>query len=191
MRYPFFAISLALISFAPGLERAQAEPATSPCSDPVTLYSARKFDTAAYLARTQGTWRGTAHSVDRLGKQNAEPFEGSFTYRYDRTANSYEQENVYQRPGAQPTRLSFSGTIEGGILRINSTSYGSYSSCAWMLDSNSMVFYSAKTDFDQSHLETWEIITTLSENTRSRNAQKIRNGSFDGMVMINETKGNE
>jgi hypothetical protein len=190
MRLVSFALSLAATPFLAAQTPASAAPLKNPCTDPVTLSAASRYDAAAYLTRTQGTWTGTAHSVDRLGKQNAAPFEGSFSYQFDPATNSYEQVNVYQRPGAQPTRLSFSGTIDAGMLRINSTSYGNYSSCAWLLDNDTMLFFSSKTDFDQSHVETWEIITTISENKRNRNAQKIRNGSFDGMIMITETKGN-
>jgi hypothetical protein len=191
MRRVSFALSLAVAPFLAAQMPAGAAPLTNPCTDPVTLAAASKFDAAAYLSRTQGTWTGTARSVDRSGKQNAAPFQGSFSYSYDAEKNSYEQLNIYQRPGAtEPVRLNFSGTIEAGILRINSTSYGNYSSCAWLLDNDTMLFYSSKTDFDQSHVETWEIITTISENKRNRNAQKIRNGSFDGMIMITETKGN-
>jgi hypothetical protein len=190
MRLVSLALTLAATPFLAAQTPASAAPLKNPCTDPLTLSAASRYDAAAYLSRTQGTWTGTAHSVDRLGKQNADPFEGSFSYRFDPATNSYEQENVYQRPGAQPTRLSFSGTIDAGMLRINSTSYGNYGSCAWLLDNDTMLFYSSKTDFDQSHVETWEIITNVSENRRSRNAQKIRNGVFDGMIMITETKGN-
>jgi hypothetical protein len=191
MRLVSFALSLAATPFLAAQAPASAAPLKNPCTDPVTLSAASRYDAAAYLSRTQGTWTGTAHSVNRLGKQNAEPFAGSFSYSYDAARNSYEQLNIYQRPGAnEPIRLNFTGTIDAGMLRINSTSYGNYSSCAWLLDNDTMLFYSSKTDFDQSHVETWEIITTISESKRNRNAQKIRNGSFDGMIMITETKEN-
>lgn len=131
-----------------------------------------------------GTWAGTALKVSPEGKLER-TFNGVFAISIE--GNKYHQENTYTLPDGNTRTLKFEGHFEQGVLILNSSSYPEFTATAWDGGNDTIIFRSSKIENDKRYMSV-ETMTLINSNSRVRSSQIFREGVFDGITYIEETR---
>jgi len=136
------------------------------------------------FTRHIGTWQGEYIKTDKQG-HFSRSFIGSFTIAI--AGNQYRQVNKYKYADGSRLQLDFTGYFEDRILKLFSSSYGDFSAIAWDAGQDLVCFRAEKTQ-DDGVIKFIETIALLDENHRVRSTQAFRDGIFDGVSFIEETR---
>ncbi|ACK67908.1 hypothetical protein PCC8801_3967 [Rippkaea orientalis PCC 8801] len=131
-----------------------------------------------------GTWKGEYIKTDTKG-HFSRSFWGSFTFNIE--GINYDQVNYYEYADGGNLTLHFSGTFHEGILSMKSISYDDFSATAWDSGENTIIFRAEKTQNNDKILFL-EMINLITPTHRVRCTQAFKNGVFDGVSFIEETK---
>ena len=131
-----------------------------------------------------GTWKGEYIKTDTKGHFQSS-FLGTFTIEIQGT--TYQQVNQYEFPDGKQVTLNFEGEFINGILTLNSTSYFDFQAIAWDSGENTIAFRANKTQHGK--LITFiETVNLLAQNHRVRSTQVFKDGVFNGISFIEETR---
>ena len=136
------------------------------------------------FTRHIGTWQGEFIKTDTRGHFDRS-FFANFTIWIQ--GNQYHQVNNYEYSDGSRLQLKFQGEFEERILKLSSGSYSDFSATAWDAGQDTMCYRSNKTQ-DNTLITFVEIITLVDENYRVRSTQVFKNGFFDGLSFIEETR---
>ena len=136
------------------------------------------------FTRHIGTWKGEYIKTDKQG-HFSRSFVGSFTIAI--AGNQYQQVNKYEYADGSCLQLDFEGQFEDRILKMRSSSYSDFSAIAWDAGQDLVCFRANKTQ-DDALITFIETMTLLSENHRVRSTQAFKDGVFDGISFIEETR---
>lgn len=131
-----------------------------------------------------GTWQGEYIKTDTQG-QFLRSFYGVFEIAIEGT--TYRQVNRYQYADGSQLELHFSGEFLDGILHMKSTSYADFSAIAWDAGQDTICFRATKTQ-EGSLITFIETITLLSPDRRVRSTHALKDGVFEGISFIEETR---
>ncbi len=131
-----------------------------------------------------GTWKGEYIKTDTKGHFRSN-FFGTFTIEIQ--GNTYYQVNQYEFPDGKQVTLNFEGKFIDGILTLNSTSYSDFQAIAWDSGENTIGFRANKTQ-DGNLITFVETVNLLTPNHRVRSTQAFKDGIFDGISFIEETR---
>lgn len=131
-----------------------------------------------------GTWKGEYIKTDTKGHFNRS-FLGTFTI--DIQGNIYQQVNQYEFADGKQVTLNFEGEFNNGILTLNSTSYSDFQAIAWDSGENTIGFRANKTQ-DGKLITFVETVNLLAPNHRVRSTQAFKDGVFNGISFIEETR---
>lgn len=145
-----------------------------PGSDPVPVI----------FGRHVGTWQGEYIKTDTRG-QFLRSFLGVFTIAIAGT--TYRQVNRYQYSDGSQLELNFTGEFVKGVLQMRSPSYSDFAAIAWDAGQDTICFRSTKTQ-DGALITFMETMTLLSSDRRVRSTHALRDGVFDGISFIEETR---
>ncbi|MEH2182201.1 DUF3598 family protein [Nostoc sp.] len=149
-------------------------PATSPDLEKVPEIFTRHI----------GTWKGEYIKTDKRG-HFSRSFFGSFTILIE--GSQYRQVNNYEYSDGSHLQLNFEGYFEDRILKLFSSSYSDFSAIAWDAGQETVCFRMTKTQ-DNALITFMETMTLLDENHRVRSTQAFKDGIFDGISFIEETR---
>jgi hypothetical protein len=136
------------------------------------------------FTRHIGTWQGEYIKTDTRG-HFSRSFFGNFTIWIQ--GSHYQQVNNYEFSDGSRVQLNFQGEFEERILKLYSSSYSDFSAIAWDAGQETVCFRANKTE-DNVLITFMETMTLLSENHRVRSTQAFKNGIFDGISFIKETR---
>ncbi|NJP11856.1 MAG: DUF3598 family protein [Leptolyngbyaceae cyanobacterium RU_5_1] len=136
------------------------------------------------FARHIGTWQGEYIKTDSRG-HFLRSFSGTFSIMIE--GITYRQINRYQYSDGSQLQLDFEGYFENGILQLSSISYSDFSAIAWDAGQETIVFRATKTQ-DGALITFLETMTLLDPNHRVRSTQAFKDGCFDGISFIEETR---
>lgn len=136
------------------------------------------------FTRHIGTWKGEYIKTDPRG-HFSRSFLGSFTVVIEGT--QYRQVNNYEYSDGSRLQLNFAGYFENRMLKLFSSSYADFSAIAWDAGQDIVCFQATKTQ-DQALITFIETMTLLDENHRVRSTQAFKDGIFDGISFIEETR---
>jgi len=131
-----------------------------------------------------GTWKGEYIKTDTRGHFRSS-FLGTFTVAIE--GNIYRQINQYEFPDGTRSTLNFEGEFKSGILTMYSRSYADFHAIAWDAGQNTIGFRATKTQ-DEVLITFVETINLLNRDHRVRSTQAYKNGIFDGISFIEETR---
>mgnify|MGYP005844952359 CR=1 FL=1 len=134
----------------------------------------------------QGIWQGEYIKTDSSG-HFSHSFTGTFTVEIN--GIEYQQKNYYEYADGTSLTLNFSGQFSGGILTLFSSNYAEFSAIAWDAGQGLIGFNLHKVQ-DGNMIKFFETINLLSPNYRVRSTQAFKNGKFDGISFIEETRQN-
>ncbi|MCU0570837.1 MAG: DUF3598 family protein [Oculatellaceae cyanobacterium Prado106] len=134
--------------------------------------------------RHVGTWQGEYIKTDTRG-QFLSSFVGTFTVNIE--GITYRQTNRYTYADGRRLQLDFEGIFEQGILKMSSSSYSDFAAIAWDAGQETIGFRVVKTQ-DDACIEFMETMMLRSADHRVRSTQAYRNGVFDGISFIEETR---
>jgi Domain of unknown function (DUF3598) len=134
-----------------------------------------------------GTWDGVVVKVDAMG-QFQSTFSGRFTIQID--GCNYWQVNSYRFPDGSIKTLRFEGQFEDSILTLRSSDYPEFSAIAWDAGNDIILFRSSKIEGEKRYIYI-ETMTLTGSNSRVRSSQIFRDGIFDGITCIEETRQGE
>lgn len=161
-----------------GIDQTGEEESTAP-----TVAPDRQQVPEIFL-RHVGTWQGEYFKTDTRG-QFLRSFIGTFTIAIAGT--TYRQVNRYQYPDGSRLELHFAGEFVNGMLQMTSTSYSDFSAIAWDAGQETLCFRATKTQ-DGAVITFMETMTLLSPDHRVRSTHALRDGAFDGISFIEETR---
>lgn len=138
----------------------------------------------AIFERHVGTWQGEYIKTDSRG-HFLRSFSGTFTILIAGTV--YQQVNRYEYPDGTRLQLDFAGEFEDGILKLSSSSYSDFSAIAWDAGQGTIGFRARKTQ-DGAIITFVETMTLLASDHRVRSTQAFKDGVFDGISFIEETR---
>lgn len=138
----------------------------------------------AIFGRHVGTWQGKYIKTNSQG-HFLRSFFGTFTILIE--ATSYRQVNRYQYPDGTQLQLHFAGEFAGGVLQLSSSSYADFSAIAWDAGQETIIFRATKTQ-DTALITFVETMTLLAQDHRVRSTQSFKDGIFDGISFIEETR---
>lgn len=136
------------------------------------------------FSRHIGTWKGEYIKTDTKGHFSSS-FVGTFTFEIE--GINYRQVNYYEYPDGRNLTLNFSGKFNKGILQMKSISYSDFEAIAYDSGENTILFIAYKTQ-DNGKIKFVETINLLTPTHRVRSTQAFKNGVFDGISFIEETK---
>ncbi|WP_293339617.1 hypothetical protein [Microcoleus sp. CAWBG58] len=136
------------------------------------------------FTRHIGTWQGEYIKTDTRG-HFSRSFFGNFTIWIQ--GSHYQQVNNYEFSDGSRLQLNFDGEFEERILKLHSSSYADFSAIAWDAGQETVCFRANKTE-DNVLITFMETMTLLSEKQRVRSTQAFKNGIFDGLSFIEETR---
>ncbi|MGV0106561.1 hypothetical protein [Nostoc sp. DSM 114167] len=136
------------------------------------------------FTRHIGTWKGEYIKTDK-GGHFSRSFFGSFTILIE--GSQYRQVNNYEYSDGSHLQLNFEGYFEDRILKLFSSNYSDFSSIAWDAGQDTICFRVTKTQ-DNVLIRFIETMTLLDENHRVRSTQIFKDGIFDGISFIEETR---
>lgn len=134
--------------------------------------------------RHVGTWQGEYIKTDVRG-HFLRSFSGTFTIAID--GITYRQVNRYEYADGSRLQLDFAGVFEAGILKLSSSSYPDFTAIAWDAGQETVGFRATKTQ-DGAIIQFVETMTLLAPDHRVRSTQAFKNGIFDGISFIEETR---
>lgn len=159
----------------------------SPASDRFRLYYVQQDaldGIPAIFYRHLGTWQGTIIKINAQGeRQNT--FSGSFAVSFQ--GGDYHQENIYHFADGTCRTLRFTGQFKAGILILSSSDYPEFQASAWDAGNDLILFSSSKKEAG-NHFRYIEVMSLISPSSRVRSTQIFKDGCFDGMTYIEETR---
>ena len=138
----------------------------------------------AIFERHIGTWQGEYIKTDSRG-HFLRSFSGTFTILIEGTV--YKQVNRYEYSDGTQLQLNFEGEFEDRILKLSSSSYSDFSAIAWDAGQETIGFRATKTQ-DGAIITFVETMTLLDQDHRVRSTQAFKDGVFDGISFIEETR---
>ncbi|MEL7034551.1 MAG: DUF3598 family protein [Cyanobacteria bacterium J06592_8] len=131
-----------------------------------------------------GTWKGEYIKTNPKGHFRSS-FLGTFTFAIEGT--TYRQVNDYEFPDGKRLTLNFEGEFKDGILIMSSSSYSDFHAIAWDAGQDTIGFRATKTQ-DGGLITFVETVNLLTPNHRVRSTQAFKDGVFDGISFIEETR---
>lgn len=131
-----------------------------------------------------GVWEGTVIKVNPQGERKLS-FPGTFAVSFE--GCDYRQVNTYTLPDGNIRILRFQGRFDNGVLILSSSDYPEFAATAWDAGNDAILFRSSKVE-EQKHYTYIETMTITSPNSRVRSTQIFRDGVFDGITYIEETR---
>lgn len=99
----------------------------------------------------------------------------------------YRQINHYEYADGRRLQLDFTGVFEGETLKLFSSSYSNFSAIVRDTGQETLGFQATATQ-DNAIVQFVETITLLDPDHRVRSTQTFKNGIFDGISFIRETR---
>ena len=134
--------------------------------------------------RHVGSWKGECIQLDTLGQFLC---RSSCICIITIDGIEYRQINHYEYADGQRLQLNFTGVFEGGTLKLFSSSYSNFSAIAWDAGQETLGFRATATQ-DNAIIQFVDTITLLDPDHRVRSTQIFKNGIFDGISFIKETR---
>lgn len=143
------------------------------------------------VARAAGVWEAASvMKISALGE-----LKGLFTGTYDIRISpdgSYFQRNEYVLASGDIRQATFEGRCEGGrvVLEKSSQPFDSFRAVAWEASPNVILMEVETTQ--AGHTERYvETVYYISDNERVRTSQVVRDGAFDRLTVIRDSRRQE